>query len=307
MTADDGAVTELGARDVIVAVGSSSKVPPIEGLADTHPWTNEQATLTRELPKSLLVLGGGPTGCELAQVFVRFGVPTTIVQSGPRLVPTEHPRNAETVRFALERDGAVVLTGASCRARPGRRRQGWRARDRPRRRLDGRRPRDPARRRPGVPAGRPRHGALRHRRLRAGRLPARRPAAHRRRALGRGRSRRARAAHAPGPLPGGAGDPHGARRVDRPRLPRAAAGDVHGPGVGVGRRHARPGDRAGHRRVRVRRRLHEEREGILRRGGDRARDDRDRPGDAGARRGGDGVPRRVGGDPRVRRSRSRRT
>ncbi len=120
VTADDGAVTELGARDVIVAVGSASKVPPIEGLADTHPWTNEQATLTRELPKSLLVLGGGPTGCELAQVFVRFGVPTTVVQSGPRLVPTEHPRNAETVRFALERDGAVVLTGRrAVRARAG--------------------------------------------------------------------------------------------------------------------------------------------------------------------------------------------
>ena len=120
VTGDDGAVTELGARDVIVAVGSASRVPPIEGLADTNPWTNEQATLTRELPKSLLVLGGGPTGCELAQVFVRFGVPTTIVQSGPRLVPTEHPRNAETVRFALERDGAVVLTGRrAVRARAG--------------------------------------------------------------------------------------------------------------------------------------------------------------------------------------------
>jgi pyruvate/2-oxoglutarate dehydrogenase complex dihydrolipoamide dehydrogenase (E3) component len=120
VTADDGAITELAARDVIVAVGSTSKVPLIDGLAETNPWTNEQATLTRELPKSLLVLGGGPTGCELAQVFVRFGVPTTIVQSGPRLVPTEHPRNAETVRFALERDGAVVLTGSrATRVRAG--------------------------------------------------------------------------------------------------------------------------------------------------------------------------------------------
>ncbi|HEY4190293.1 MAG TPA: NAD(P)/FAD-dependent oxidoreductase [Candidatus Limnocylindrales bacterium] len=120
VTADDGAITELAAQDVIVAVGSTSKVPPIDGLAETNPWTNEQATLTRELPKSLLVLGGGPTGCELAQVFVRFGVPTTIVQSGPRLVPTEHPRNAETVRFALERDGAVVLTGSrATRVRAG--------------------------------------------------------------------------------------------------------------------------------------------------------------------------------------------
>jgi dihydrolipoamide dehydrogenase len=120
ISGDDGATTELDARHVVIAVGSTSKVPPLEGLSDTRPWTNEQATLTRELPRSLLVLGGGPTGCELAQVFVRFGVPTVIIQSGPRLVPTEHPRNAETVRFALERDGAVVRTGVrAVRARAG--------------------------------------------------------------------------------------------------------------------------------------------------------------------------------------------
>ncbi len=116
----DGSATRLEGRNVVVAVGSFSKVPPIDGLADTHPWTNEQATLTRELPRSLLVLGGGPTGCELAQVFVRFGVPTAVVQSGPRLVPTEHPRNAEVVRFALERDGVAVRTGVRAqRARAG--------------------------------------------------------------------------------------------------------------------------------------------------------------------------------------------
>ncbi|HKF86113.1 MAG TPA: NAD(P)/FAD-dependent oxidoreductase, partial [Candidatus Limnocylindrales bacterium] len=111
---------ELETANVVVAVGSTSKVPPIEGLADVRPWTNEQATLMRELPKSLLVLGGGPTGCELAQVFARFGVPVTIVQSGPRLVPTDHPRNADAVRWALERDGvAVRLNVRAQRARAG--------------------------------------------------------------------------------------------------------------------------------------------------------------------------------------------
>ncbi len=107
----DGVSHEIAGRNVVVAVGSSSKVPPIEGLADAHPWSNREATLTRELPRSLLVLGGGPTGCELAQVYARFGVPTTIVQSGPRLVPTDHPRNSEAIRFALERDGVTVRTG----------------------------------------------------------------------------------------------------------------------------------------------------------------------------------------------------
>lgn len=116
----DGTTHELAATNVVVAVGSSSKMPPIDGIRDTHPWTNREATLTRELPRSLLVLGGGPTGCELAQVYARFGVPTTIVQSGPRLVPTDHPRNAESVRFALERDGVTVRTGVRAqRARPG--------------------------------------------------------------------------------------------------------------------------------------------------------------------------------------------
>src|SRR3954462_12422526 len=116
----DDTTHELEAANVIIGVGSVSKVPPIEGLADVHPWTNEQATLGRELPRSLLILGGGPTGCELAQVYARFGVPVTIVQSGPRLVPTEHPRNAEVVRFALEHDGVTVRTGArAMRVRAG--------------------------------------------------------------------------------------------------------------------------------------------------------------------------------------------
>ena len=101
-------------------MGSSSKVPPIEGLAETHPWTNEQATLTRELPDEPARAGRRTDRLRARPGLRRFGVPTTIVQSGPRLVPTEHPRNAETVRFALERDGAVVLTGRrAVRARAG--------------------------------------------------------------------------------------------------------------------------------------------------------------------------------------------
>lgn len=118
--AHDGRRHELEAGNVVIAVGSHSVVPPIDGLAATRPWTNREATLARELPRSLLVLGGGPTGCELAQVFARFGVPVTVVQSGPRLAPTDHPRNSEAIRAALERDGVVVRTGVrAVRARAG--------------------------------------------------------------------------------------------------------------------------------------------------------------------------------------------
>jgi pyruvate/2-oxoglutarate dehydrogenase complex dihydrolipoamide dehydrogenase (E3) component len=116
----DRVTHELAARHVMVAVGSMSKRPPIDGLDRVPAWTNREATLARELPKSMLVLGGGPTGCELAQVYVRFGVRTSIIQSGPRLAPTDHPRNSEAIRAALERDGVNVRTGVrAMRARAG--------------------------------------------------------------------------------------------------------------------------------------------------------------------------------------------
>jgi pyruvate/2-oxoglutarate dehydrogenase complex dihydrolipoamide dehydrogenase (E3) component len=115
-----GTTTELTGRHVVVAIGSSSKVPPLDGINEIPYWTNREATLARELPKSLLVLGGGPTGCELAQVYARFGVPVTVVQSGPRLMPTEHPRNAAAVRAALQGSGVAIRLGVrAIRARAG--------------------------------------------------------------------------------------------------------------------------------------------------------------------------------------------
>ena len=119
----DDAVHEVGARWIVVAVGSVSKDLPIEGWKDLPAearWTNEQATLARELPRSLVVLGGGPTGCEMAQVYARFGVQTTIVQSGERILPTDHPRNAEAVAFGLRESGVTIRTGVRATAiRPG--------------------------------------------------------------------------------------------------------------------------------------------------------------------------------------------
>ena len=102
---------DSSAREIVVAVGSFSTVPEIPGLAEATPWTNEQATLTRELPRSLVVLGGGASGCELAQVYARFGVPVTLVHSRPLLAAQMHPRNAAVLRSALERDGVTVRTG----------------------------------------------------------------------------------------------------------------------------------------------------------------------------------------------------
>jgi pyruvate/2-oxoglutarate dehydrogenase complex dihydrolipoamide dehydrogenase (E3) component len=107
----DGQVHEIRTPNVVVAVGSQSKRPPLPGLDDVRVWTNREATLARELPQSLVVLGGGPTGCELSQVYARFGVPVIVVQSGDRLMPTEHPRNSEVVAQLLRRDGVDVRLG----------------------------------------------------------------------------------------------------------------------------------------------------------------------------------------------------
>jgi pyruvate/2-oxoglutarate dehydrogenase complex dihydrolipoamide dehydrogenase (E3) component len=112
----DGQAHELEATHIVVAVGSTSKVPPLPGLSEIPYWTNREATLARELPRSLLVLGGGPTGCELAQGYARFGVPVTIVQSGDRLMPTDHPRNSAVIAEALREDGVDVRLGVRAMA-----------------------------------------------------------------------------------------------------------------------------------------------------------------------------------------------
>ncbi|MBA3796695.1 MAG: NAD(P)/FAD-dependent oxidoreductase, partial [Chloroflexi bacterium] len=73
----DGPIRILEAGNIIVSVGSTTRIPDIDGLSDVASWTNREATSTRDLPRSLLIMGGGPTGVELAQVYARYGVPTT--------------------------------------------------------------------------------------------------------------------------------------------------------------------------------------------------------------------------------------
>jgi pyruvate/2-oxoglutarate dehydrogenase complex dihydrolipoamide dehydrogenase (E3) component len=107
----DGRVRELSASNVIVAVGSHTRVPDMEGLDAIEYWSNRQATATRTLPRSLLIMGGGPTGVELAQVYVRYGVPVTIIDSNERVLARDHPRTSALIGDALERDGATVMTG----------------------------------------------------------------------------------------------------------------------------------------------------------------------------------------------------
>ena len=111
---------ELEAGAVVLAIGSVSRVPDLPGLAEAHPWTNVQGTSTRELPRSLAILGGGPTGVELAQVYARYDVPVTIVHPRDRVYDKEHPRSTELLGKALERDGVTLRLGArASRVRAG--------------------------------------------------------------------------------------------------------------------------------------------------------------------------------------------
>jgi len=108
----------LAAKNVVIAVGSVGKVPPIDGLAQAGYWTNVEATSTRTLPRSIAILGAGPSGVEIAQYFARFDVRTAIV--APRQVnPTDHPRSSELIAETLRRSGVDVRTGVRAqRVRP---------------------------------------------------------------------------------------------------------------------------------------------------------------------------------------------
>lgn len=75
------------------------------------PWTNRQATTTRELPRSLVVLGAGPTGVEMSQIYARYGIPMVLVSLHERINPKDHPSNTATHAAALRRDGGVIRTG----------------------------------------------------------------------------------------------------------------------------------------------------------------------------------------------------
>lgn len=97
-------------RGVVLNTGTRPAVPPVEGLADTPYWTNRDAVRVTELPGSLVVLGGGPIGCELAQVFARFGVRVTVVQHGTRLLEVNEPEASELLEKVFAEEGIRVLT-----------------------------------------------------------------------------------------------------------------------------------------------------------------------------------------------------
>jgi len=101
-------------KAVVIANGSTAAIPSIEGLATVDYWTNRQATIPRELPASLAVLGGGAVGVELGQAFARLGSKVTIIEAGPRFLGLEEPEAGEALRPHLEADGITLVVGDPC-------------------------------------------------------------------------------------------------------------------------------------------------------------------------------------------------
>lgn len=97
----------IRARRFVLATGSRAALPPIPGLPGTPHLTNESVFDLTALPSRLIVLGGGPIGCELAQAFARLGCAVEIVQSGT-ILPKDDPEAVAVVRAALQRDGVQL-------------------------------------------------------------------------------------------------------------------------------------------------------------------------------------------------------
>lgn len=106
----------VDARYFVVATGASAAVPPIPGLAEAGYLTNENVWELRELPRRLLVIGGGAVGLELGQAFGRLGSDVTIVEAAAEVLPALDGELASTLRGALEGDGVTVHTSVVVRS-----------------------------------------------------------------------------------------------------------------------------------------------------------------------------------------------
>ncbi len=111
---------EIAYDRLVIATGSVPAIPPVDGLAETDYWTNREATTTSEAPESLIVLGGGPVGSELAQFFRRVGSRVTVVDHSPRLLGREDPDAGALLQEVFDEEGIETVLGASVeRVEPG--------------------------------------------------------------------------------------------------------------------------------------------------------------------------------------------
>jgi pyruvate/2-oxoglutarate dehydrogenase complex dihydrolipoamide dehydrogenase (E3) component len=110
-TVEVDGTTYTAAKGVVLNTGTDPAAPPIDGLADTPYWTNRDVLRAEEAPASLVVVGGGPIGAELAQAFSRFGVQVTVLEVAERILGPVEPEASKVVADAFAAEGIQVLTG----------------------------------------------------------------------------------------------------------------------------------------------------------------------------------------------------
>jgi len=104
-------------KAIVVATGSKAAMPPIDGLDEVRAWNNRDATTAKQVPESMIVLGGGPVGSELSQAWASLGADVTLVEGGEHLLSREEPFAGEQVADSLrENFGVAVRTGAKVEA-----------------------------------------------------------------------------------------------------------------------------------------------------------------------------------------------
>lgn len=109
----EGRRSFVARRGVVLNAGTDPATLPIDGLAETPYWTNREVMRLTELPGSLVVIGGGPIGCELTQAFARFGVRVTLLEVADRILGPEEPESSAVLHDVLEREGVDVRIGVS--------------------------------------------------------------------------------------------------------------------------------------------------------------------------------------------------
>jgi pyruvate/2-oxoglutarate dehydrogenase complex dihydrolipoamide dehydrogenase (E3) component len=102
-------------RRAVIATGGRPAIPPITGIPGVRCLTSENVFDLRDQPRTLLVMGGGPIGCELSQAFALLGTDVTLVEALPRLLPHEDPDASDIVARRLAEDGVRVMAGATVR------------------------------------------------------------------------------------------------------------------------------------------------------------------------------------------------
>ena len=105
--------TTVRSKRFIVATGARPLIPPIPGLRESSPLTNETLFQLDQRPASLAILGGGPIGCEMAQAFARLGTRVTLIEAADRLLPREEPDASSVIADVLARDGVTVRVGST--------------------------------------------------------------------------------------------------------------------------------------------------------------------------------------------------